>query len=67
MALCLPNERMLQLTFPPGSFGRGEEVFLKTLADSQQHLLTTIFKKINKYLRDLQDNGLFMIHYAKMI
>lgn len=39
MALCLSNEQMLQLTFPP-LFLEGEGV-LKTLAYSQQHLLAT--------------------------
>lgn len=40
MALCPPNEQMLQLTFPP--LFLDERGILKTLAYSQQHLLPTV-------------------------
>ena len=50
MALCLPNEQMLQLTFPPlfqgGGGGGGGEGVLKTLAYSQQNLLAIAKSKL---------------------
>lgn len=76
MALCLPNEQMLQLTFPP-LFLRGEGV-QKTLAYSQQHLLATVkFKQTGVFFPPfyfsallnitVEDNSPFMQYYSRMI
>lgn len=66
MAFCLPNEQMLQLTFPPLFEGGGS--VLKTLAYSQQLLLASFFYfSLLHSMRTTEDNGPFMLFYSRMI